>query len=812
MTRIISRYFDIIIYSFLSWLIFCLLSEIESVKSFITNLVNFQKPIQTPFILFTYILAGILTKSILINSGDFDYRHVFYNEKRYSLKNRSSIDSIGWFDFKLKLRQAMVNPPLRMSIIIFFTIIYSTNDIELINYLTIELLCYLIGFNVPQAFRAIKDSLATQPYLPSKTEVTHVEHWVQSENPIMNLSQDKLNRSDVVKRICEIANPYDNHYDTRGIAVIGTYGIGKSSIVHMALSELQMNNNNVIPCIIDAWGAYNSEEQIQKHIIEKIIISLGQITSTTKLSGIPSKYIHSLKGAQSIWLDILPLFDNHSSPALQLSEINNLLSDLDFKVLIVIEDLDRNNEPDILLNCIASFVDRLNGNDKNNYNNFRLILSIGETLHNPEVINRICRYKEFLHFNHDDVFDLAYNLVIELLCKHNYMYKGNVELFFKSDEAIHLNAREQLFSYISNPRDLKILLREFHYDWVHIFNGNCDILDALAITILKSHEIALVIAISKNEFSTGTDIDKALSSFNFNNIKAAKTILNYFFIEKNKIGDERAQCCSSYSRQYINVLIEKKPSFYREISLDKLYFSSAKAINELSKKIEDVNETNRVVNIFDFMCRLKPRKKVISDLSNIFSKEALVLVFSSLFISIKDGGKTDFNLETYFRIFSEDISSGKIRTDNINLRNKLIEMIVTFLLPLSVKYTDAFYSELRKINITSNNDIFTPSIHSILDAMKSQAYLNNERYDASVLYFTTNLLTRFYTEGLSNFATWIRTIDHKVGQDTINYINKYQYAQFNNELDFAVSQLRDIMSKSSQSGSGDVNKLYEYET
>ncbi|MGL6368916.1 P-loop NTPase fold protein [Aeromonas hydrophila] len=772
-----------------------------------TIFVNFQKTTQTPFILFTYILAGVLTKYILINSGDFNYRHVFYNEEIYKLKNSSSIDLIGWFDFKLKLRQAIVNPPLRISIIIFITIIYSTNDIKLTNYLTIELLCYLIGFNVPQAIRAIKDSLATQPHLPSKTEVSHMEHWVQSENPIIHLSQDKLNRNDVIKRICDITNPHNEHYDTRGIAVIGTYGIGKSSIVYMALSELQMNNKNVIPCIIDAWGAYNSEEQIQKHIIEKIIMSLGQITSTTKLSGIPSKYIHSLKGAQSIWLDILPLFDNHSSPTSQLSEINNLLSDLNFKVFIVIEDLDRNKEPDILLNCIASFVDRLNGDNKDNYNNFRLILSIGETLHNPEVINRICRYKEFLHFNHDDVFDLTYNLVNELLCKYNFIYKGNIELFFKSDEAIHLNAREQLFSYISNPRDLKILLREFHYDWVHIFNGNCDILDALAITILKNHEIALIIAISKFEFSTGTDIDKVLSSFNFNDIKAAKIILNYFFIEKSIIGDERAQCCSSYLRQYINVLIEKKPLLYRGISLDKLYFSSAKAINKLSKKIELVKEVNRIVNIFDFMCQLKPRKKVISDLSKIFSKEALVPVFSSLFISINDGSKSDFNLDIIFRVFSEDISSGKIRTENINLRNKLIEKIATSLLPLSVRYTDTFYSELRKINITSQNDIFIPSISNILNAMKSQAYTKDNFYNRSTLYFTTNLLMQFHADGLSSFAKWIKDTKHKVGQDTTDFINNYKYGQFNSELDFAVLQISDLMDKDSQSESRDGIKL-----
>ncbi|HHQ4530956.1 TPA: P-loop NTPase fold protein, partial [Aeromonas hydrophila] len=254
----------------------------------------------------------------------------------------------------------------------FFAIIYSTNQIELRDYFTIEIACYLIGLNTPHFFKSIRQSLATKLPLDELNEEPNSERWHQYEKPILTLNQDRLNRGELVNRLFNVITSNENA-DTRGIAIIGPFGIGKSSVINMTLSEIQMAFHSYIPCRINSWGTYSSEEQIQKHIIEQVINSLGKVTSTTSLSGLPSKYIHTLKGAQSLWLDILPIFDNHSSPSSQLAEIDNLLVNLKIKIIIIIEDLDRNKDAETMLNSIAPLIDTLNKNSS-----FRFILSIGQ--------------------------------------------------------------------------------------------------------------------------------------------------------------------------------------------------------------------------------------------------------------------------------------------------------------------------------------------------------------------------------------------------------------------------------------------------
>ncbi|RQM70012.1 P-loop NTPase fold protein [Aeromonas hydrophila] len=400
-------------------------AETEVVKSFINIWLSIHSLTPYFFSIIIYLLAGMLTKFILINSGDFNYRHTFYNEGLYRKKDETSTSSIGCFDLKLKLKQAIVNPPLRISIAVFLTIIYSTNDIEIKSYFNVELVCYLIGLNIPQFIKSIRSSLATQPLLDLNSEEPNTEFWYQNEKPVLTLKQDRLNRGELVNRLLNVITSNEN-VDTRGIAIIGPFGIGKSSLINMTLSEIQMAFHNYIPCRINSWGTYSSEEQIQKYLIEQVINSLDKVTSTTSLSGLPSKYISSLKGAQSLWLDTLPLFYNHSSPRSQLTEIDNLLEKINLKVIIILEDLDRNIDAEAMLNSIAPLIDRLNENG-----NFRFILSIGEKLNNPNIVNRICRYKEYLSQDRSYVLNSIKESLHSTLKKKKLAYTGDISYFFQ---------------------------------------------------------------------------------------------------------------------------------------------------------------------------------------------------------------------------------------------------------------------------------------------------------------------------------------------------------------------------------------------
>ncbi len=764
MTRIIRRYFDIILYSFLSWLILSFSLEVPFVSEFIKKWCDFQGTLNTAATSLIYFSSGVLTKTILINSGDCNYNHNYFNEERYIIKDGLSLESIGWFDLKLKIKQLIINPPLRISILLYFTLIYLTNNISLFSYLTIEIACYLLGLNTPQFVISIKSSLAKNITLFQDSETTDINDWFQDEKPITLLSQDRLNREQLVNRLCIVITSKIKS-DTRGIAIIGPFGIGKSSIINMTLTELQMTHHNFIPCKIDTWGTYSSEEQIQKYFLEQIIKSLGKITSTTRLSGLPSKYINALKGVKSLWLDVLPLFDNQSSPDSQLSEIDALLSMLDLRIILIIEDLDRNKDASSMLNSIAPLIDRLNHNS-----NFRLVLSIGEKIDSPEITNRICRYKEYLHFNHDDIFSTIHSSVRKLINNSKCIYLGDIDSFFTKTDPVHKQARSYLFSYVTNPRDLKLLIREFCFDWTNILKGNCDIIDLLAITILKHYEPSLITLISKAKGSITNDIDKLTSNVNFENPIAARYLLSYFFIKNEMHEKERAQCCSSFPHQYINVLLERKVIYKYGVPQEDVYFRLAKKIKE--KCLDETNSkiASTIASMLNVMCDIKSRGKAIIDLKNIYD-EALIPVLASFYDELQRVKDGDFS--TPYEKYNMDMTFSINLSANLTLTKKMLEEIVSILLPISIFFVLRFYKIAKDNSSLNLKELFKPSIDEILMQVQAQACLEDGTFNKDILYPSFALMSTLYDDKVDFFMGWLITADQKVKDGTINYINNY---------------------------------------
>ncbi|MCE9924364.1 hypothetical protein LZ640_07680 [Aeromonas media] len=734
MTKTISRYFDIIVYSFLSWLIFFIASETGVVKSFINIWLSIYDSTSYYFSIPIYLLAGILTKFILINSGDFNYRHTFYNEEIYRNKDESSLFSIGYFDLKLKLRQAIVNPPLRLSIVVFFTIIYSTNDVELKNYFTIEFACYFIGLNIPQLYKSIRNSLAAQPLIDVNNEAPNAEHWHQYEKPILTLNQDRLNRRELVNRLFNVITSNENA-DTRGIAIVGPFGIGKSSVINMTLSEIQMAFHNYIPCRINSWGTYSSEEQIQKYLIEQVINSLGKVTSTTSLSGLPSKYIQTLKGAQSLWLDTLPIFDNHSSPDSQLAEIDDLLATLKLKIIIIIEDLDRNKDAETMLNSIAPIIDKLNDNG-----NFRFILSIGQKLNNPEIINRICRYKEYINLDREYVQNSIEKCLNKIVQMKKLTYKGHFKHFFStattSDKTIA--TRDALLSYITNPRELKIILRQVELDWNSSLYGCCDILDLFAITTLMHYEPILITSMlnhnpSEVSFTKLTEKNKELLN-ELSSAKSSEKIVNYFFdtTREDTKPEDRLQSCRHDFNKYFQLIVARNRIDKEQREKEQSYFSGLFELNLLCKKNSPPDELYTLTDELTYY--KKSYDNFMYDYKTLYGKNSLIptLILLKYFISNKYITKNDRATSDYL--------IGKIkgsRVKNHALAHRIIRDIVNSYLNQSLITLEGFYSKLD--GCINRNYIPKPKINTVMLKFKEQ-HDNKEDLNMHLMHATLEII------------------------------------------------------------------------
>lgn len=630
---------DLFLYSFISWLLISFIGNLEILHETRSSWFSFHNSLPPLAIAITYIISGALTKNILINSGDHSSTHEFHNEEIYHSDFRKKNTIAGLYDLKHKAYRFLINPPLRLSIILFLLISYVLSNIKISSENILYLSSYFIGILLPHFIKSARTDELDVENDDDFLVVDSRTPWYQHEKPIKKAEQDRLQRMPLVNRLYNIITNTDAN-DARGIALIGPFGIGKSSLINMAIDTIQKDKKNYISCRINSWGSYESEHQIQRNIIEEIISALSKITSTTSLSGLPSKYIHSLKGAQSLWLDALPLFDNHSSPSNQLEKINELLSRINHYVILIIEDIDRNDDAERITSSIASLIDRLN-----HCGNFRFILSIGENLNKPEVINRICRYKEFLTSNRNDTLALIEE------CLHSLIYHSHIE--HKGDIISNITTKQLLFNaipsdallnYIKNPRDLKVILRQVDYDWTEILNGSCNIVDLLVITVLKHYEPHVVTMMIKSNVA---DVSKIMESSNsirgmVNDVDAASSLCNYL-LKKEGVNDciGRLQSCVFSIYKYLTIIVERNHHPLYGIPRDQIAFKLAERVKEYSLNDLNLKTVDTVCDIVEKMTSLLTETYINDRFTIIFNGYELIPILCQTYRKIKSGNNDE---------------------------------------------------------------------------------------------------------------------------------------------------------------------------
>lgn len=730
----INRYFDLFLYTLISWLIILFISSVYLSGETISKYVLYYNNLPMSLQYLTFFISGVLTKNILINCGDYNPQHEIYNEHAYRA-SRASISEIGLYDLTLKAKQTIYNPPIRLSIILFIIIATCSYDASFSLLFTPEMFIYLGGILLPGLSGSIVHNApnANEKSIP----------WYQDGGPINHLTQDRLNRKPIVQRLYDIVTS-KNYNDMRGIALIGPFGTGKSSVISMMIGKLYEKKLNYLVCKIDTWGAYSSEEQIQKYFIEKIINCLNTITSTSSLSGLPSKYINSLKGAQSFWLDTLPLFDNHSSPNNQLNRINDILCRLDCKILIVIEDVDRNANGEQIINQIAPLFDFLNSCER-----FRLIMSFGEKLNNPSIVNRIFRHLEFVSFDRISIYSSIKESFDNLTKEAKNNYVGEYQFFFEDNDDYINSVRENLFEYIETPRDLKIILVQVEHDWKSYLHGCCDIIDLLIISVLCQFELNLIIELQKlyNKKSTyeiishlsGSDIKASLKK-----PENAIFILNFLFGNKYKIDQatpNRLQSCFYDHKMYLKTILARCTPENNTYISEQRYFSDLKLLAEYCGSQNYRHE--QVIPILERLIKYRNIFNFFRDNLTQNKDNSLIALLSLYKLKISDGTINEIS-----------ISFEKSTASNLSTASILIIDISRELASLNLNSLKIFYDGISKK--VARDMIKCIEISTIMNCFEQQTP-SSEDIKTS-LYFSVCAILEYITEEshLHIIETWIK--------------------------------------------------------
>ena len=313
-------------------------------------------------------------------------------------------------------------------------------------------------------------------------------NYLLSDSPITEDNEDVLDYQETVNKLTKILKN-DNHNKSFTIGLVGPWGNGKSSVFHMVKKRLMKkeegDKNNFITFDFLPYLNHNEDD-----IINEFFTSLSNELRpySGKLSNLLNEYSSKLtdlyenKNVQGFIENHVTNFKDSSANELyQL--INETLIDIDKKIIVFVDDLDRLNKNEILQ------VFKLIRNTADLRNTMFVV-----AMDKEYVLKSLKKSKKIFHSSFIDKFfqleiylpeidksKLKENFLLEL--NSSILNDGSPDFVFKIRESID-NERNLFNDYIKNLRDVKRLVNQVIYDYPST-GGEINLKDFFNFTYFK---------------------------------------------------------------------------------------------------------------------------------------------------------------------------------------------------------------------------------------------------------------------------------------------------------------------------------------
>ena len=220
--------------------------------------------------------------------------------------------------------------------------------------------------------------------------------WILDESPIKHPTDDVFDHAIPARRIARLLM----QETPSSIGVIGPYGCGKSSLLNLIEYYLENTNDlglcnadpcfsgQIVRCKIDGWGRI-SGTAAQK-IIALAIAEVRRHVDCMSIVALPENYRNAIAGASSTGGAVLSaLLQISHEPVAQLSKLDNILAAANMRLIIFLEDLDRNVGDEIIRDEMPALLDRLRVLGQVSF-----VLAIGTDRQFSDVLIRICDHVE----------------------------------------------------------------------------------------------------------------------------------------------------------------------------------------------------------------------------------------------------------------------------------------------------------------------------------------------------------------------------------------------------------------------------------
>jgi len=189
--------------------------------------------------------------------------------------------------------------------------------------------------------------------------------WITAEIPIDNPNDDLFELRRVANRIIRAIS----QNDAKTFGIVGEYGCGKTSLLNLV--EKGLDPKSFIICRVEGWGL--NERGAAEFILDTALSKLSLVADSIAAQGLPAQYQRALKAAPSQWTGFLgALFGQNLEPNSILDRIDAIAECIANRLVLFIEDVDRNKHDKVVLSQIGALLDRLRG-----LRNISFVVAIG---------------------------------------------------------------------------------------------------------------------------------------------------------------------------------------------------------------------------------------------------------------------------------------------------------------------------------------------------------------------------------------------------------------------------------------------------
>ncbi len=188
------------------------------------------------------------------------------------------------------------------------------------------------------------------------TRYEALKNWYLQEQSSVNF----IDLTGVIDKAQQIANLWAETKGVLRIGIVGEFGAGKSTLINFILNHLRKIrlSQELIVCKVSMWGCHTSLAA-QELVLDGILEETAYHFDNSFFSSITNDWKELVEGSGFGWGKWFKFLWSNQTIEQKLQELSDVLRSLSCHLLLIIEDIDRNNDRDYDARQVQALLERL---------------------------------------------------------------------------------------------------------------------------------------------------------------------------------------------------------------------------------------------------------------------------------------------------------------------------------------------------------------------------------------------------------------------------------------------------------------------